>query len=179
MDDRSDQALIDRARSGDHDAYERLLVASTRSASRLAFALLQDRSQAEDAMQEAALRAWRRLKNLRPESPFQPWFLGIVANQCKEIRRGRWWQMAQLPSSLAAESGDQSSWLEGEDLRRAIDQLPFDQRAAVLMHFHLDLSINDVAKALRISQSGAKKRINRALKQLRPATAVSEARVNG
>lgn len=179
MDDLSEQALISRAKDGDRDAFARLLAGSTRSAARLAFGLLQDRSQAEDAMQEAALRGWRRLQNLRSGRGFQPWFLGIVANQCKEIRRGHWWQIAQLPNSIAADSVDESAWLEGEDLRRAIRRLPFDQRAAVLLHFHLDMPIGEVGAALGISAAGAKKRINRALKHLRPAIAVTEARVNG
>ena len=179
MDELPEQALISRAIEGDRSAYEQLLAASTRSASRLAFGLLQDRSLAEDAMQEAALRAWRRLRNLRPGSQFRPWFMGIVANQCKEIRRGHWWQIAQIPDSLAAGAVDQSSWLEGEDLRRAIDRLPFDQRAALLLHFHLDMPVADVGGALGISTSGVKKRINRALKRLRPALAITEAKVNG
>lgn len=179
MDDLSEQALIARAKEGDRGAYEHLLGSSTRSASRLAFALLQERSDAEDAMQEAAFRAWRHLRNLRAGSHFQPWFMGIVANQCREIRRGHWWKIAQLPDSIPASAVDESTWLEGEDLRRAIDGLPFDQRAAVLLHFHVDMPIDDVAAALGISSSGAKKRINRALKRLRPAIAITEATVNG
>jgi RNA polymerase sigma-70 factor (ECF subfamily) len=179
MDDLAEQALISRAIEGDRGAYEHLLAASTRSASRLAFGLLQDRSLAEDAMQEAALRAWRRLRNLRVGSQFQPWFMGIVANQSKEIRRSHWWQIAQIPDSSVADVVDQSSWLEGEDLRRAIGRLPFDQRAAVLLHFHLDMPVAEVGAALGISTSGAKKRINRALKRLRPALAITEAKVNG
>ena len=179
MDELPEQALIARAIGGDRGAYERLLAAATRSASRLAFGLLQDRSLAEDAMQEAALRAWRRLPNLRAGSRFQPWFMGIVANQCREMRRGRWWHVVEIPESISAPGLDESAWLEGEDLRRAIAQLPFDQRAAVVLHFHVDLSLIDVAAALGISTSGAKKRINRALKRLRPALASSEARVNG
>ena len=179
MDDLHEQALISRAIEGDRGAYEQLLAAATRSASRLAFGVLQDRSLAEDAMQEAALRAWRRLANLRAGSRFQPWFMGIVANQCREIRRGRWWKIVEIPDSIAAAGVDESAWLEGEDLRRALGRLPFDQRAAVVLHFHVDLSLADVGAALGISTSAAKKRINRALKRLRPAIAISEARVDG
>ena len=179
MDNFAELALVARAIEGDRGAYEQLLAASTRSASRLAFGLLQDRSLAEDAMQDAALRAWRRLSNLRVGSRFQPWFLGIVANQCREMRRGHWWQIVEIPTSIPAPGIEESAWLEGEDLRRAVSQLPFDQRAAVLLHFHVDMSLNEVAAALGISTSGVKKRINRALKRLRPAMAISEARVNG
>src|SRR5438105_7812251 len=105
--------------------------------------------------------------------------MGIVANQCREIKRGHWWQIARIPDSFAAGAFDESSWLEGEALRRALDRLPFDQRAAVVLHFHVDMSIADVGAALGISASGVKKRINRALKRLRPALAVEEAKING
>ena len=175
----AEQELVAHAKAGDREAYERLLELSTRTASRLAFAMLLDRSEAEDALQDAALRAWKRLSNLRPGSPFQPWFVAIVANQCREVRRGRWWQVVRVPEVTRAETIDEADWLEGEDLRRAVNQLPFDQRAAILLHFHLDMPVDDVAIALGISTGGVKKRINRALKRLRPAMALSEVKVNG
>jgi len=179
MEDRAEQALINRAKAGDRVAYEQLLEPAVRSATRLAFAMLHDRSEAEDAFQESALRAWRRLRNLREGSPFQPWFMGIVANQCREIRRGRWWHLVRVPDTNAAPPVDEAGWLEGEDLRRAVMRLPDDQRVAILLHFHLDMPLSDVAVALGISVPGVKTRINRALKRLRPAMAVSEARVDG
>jgi RNA polymerase sigma-70 factor (ECF subfamily) len=179
MEDRAEQALIARAKAGDPIAYERLLEPAIRSATRLAFAMLHDRSEAEDAFQESALRAWRRLQNLRDGSPFQPWFIGIVANQCREIRRGKWWHLVRLPDANALPRIDDAAWFEGEDLRRAVMRLPYDQRVAILLHFHLDMPLSDVAIALGISQAGVKTRINRALKRLRPAMGVSEVRVNG
>jgi RNA polymerase sigma-70 factor (ECF subfamily) len=156
-----------------------LLEPTIRSATRLAFAMLHDRSEAEDAFQEAALRAWRRLQNLRDGSSFQPWFMGIVANQCREIRRSKWWHLVRLPDANALPFVDDAAWFEGEDLRRAVMHLPHDQRVAILLHFHLDMPLRDVAIALSLTQSGVKTRINRALKRLRPAMGVSEVRVNG
>ncbi len=179
MADRAEQALIDRAKAGDQLAYEGLLEPAIRSATRLAFAMLHDRSEAEDAFQESALRAWRRLRNLRDGSRFQPWFIGIVANQCREIRRGRWWQVVRLSDTSLRQPFREEAWLEGEDLRRAMLRLPHDQRVAILLHFHLDMPLSDVAIALGISQPGVKTRINRALKRLRPAMGIAEVRVNG
>ena len=175
-----EQALIALAKGGDRSAYERLLEPSVRPATRLAFALLRDRSEAEDAFQEAALRAWRRLGNLRAGSPFQPWFIGIVANQCREARRGSWWRLVRVPDVVRAEPVDEiATWLDGEDLRRAVARLPHDQRVAILLHFHLDMPLIEVAMALGISQAGVKTRINRALKRLRPAIGAAGVRVDG
>jgi RNA polymerase sigma-70 factor (ECF subfamily) len=175
-----EQTLIARSKVGDPDAFESLLGAAIRPATRLAFAMLNDRQEAEDAFQESALRAWRRLHNLRDGSRFQPWFLGIIANQCRELRRDRWWRLIRIPDATALQTaGETDAWLEGEDLRRAVSRLPYDQRVAVLLHFHLDMPLRDVAGALGISVAGVKTRINRALKRLRPALGVSEVKVNG
>jgi RNA polymerase sigma factor (sigma-70 family) len=179
MEEGAEQALITRAKAGDQVAYERLLEPAVRSATRLAFAMLRDRSEAEDAFQESALRAWRRLQNLRDGSPFQPWFLGIVANQCREIRRGKWWHVVRLPDANERQVAAETDWFEGQDLRRAVMDLPYGQRVAVLLHFHLDMPLSDVAIALGISVPGVKTRINRALKRLRPAMGVPEVQVNG
>ena len=173
-------ALIARAKTGDQHAFERLLGPAVRPASRLAFAMLHDPTEAEDAFQESALRAWRRIGNLRPGERFQPWFVGIVANQCREVRRGRWWQVIRLPEIATAATLDETAaWLEGEDLRQALQTLPFDQRAAILLHFHLDMPLTDVALALDLSVAGVKTRINRALKRLRPAMTAAEAKADG
>ena len=175
-----EQRLIAHALAGDRSSFESLLIPSIRVATRLAFALLHDRTEAEDAFQEAALRAWRRLGNLRAGARFQPWFVGIVANQCREVRRGRWWQFIRVPQVTPTEPVDEiATWLEGEDLRRAVARLPYDQRVAVLLHFHLDMPLTEVALALGISQSGVKTRINRALKRLRPAIGAAEVRADG
>ncbi len=179
MADQAEQLLIDRAKQGDRAAYERLLAPALLPATRLALAMLQDRSEAEDVFQEAALRAWRRLRNLRPGARFQPWFIGIVANECREVRRGRWWRLVRVAEVLATEAADESAWLEGEDLRRAVLALPHDQRIAILLHFHLDMTVADVSAVLGISPAGVRTRIKRAVRRLRPAMQVSEARVNG
>jgi RNA polymerase sigma-70 factor (ECF subfamily) len=175
----AEQAFLARAKAGDHAAFEQLLAPTVRPAMRLAYAMLGTSSEAEDAFQEAALRAWRRLGNIREASPFQPWFIGIVANQCREIRRGAWWRVIRLPDLRVDRRVDDVGWLEGDDLRRAVGSLPDAERAAILLHFHLDMPLTDVAIALGMTVPGVKTRINRALKRLRPAMRISEVRVNG
>jgi RNA polymerase sigma-70 factor, ECF subfamily len=103
--------------------------------------------------------------------------MGIVANQCLEARRSRWWTVVRLPDVTGVQALNDEARFESEDLRRAVMHLPHDQRVVILLHFHLDMPLNDVATALGISLPAVKSRINRALKRLRPA--VSEATVNG
>ena len=82
--------LISRAAAGDKHAFEDLLRPVIGPAARLAYGMLQDRAEAEDVVQESAIKAWRKLGNIRPGADFKPWFLGIVANQCRTVRRGSW-----------------------------------------------------------------------------------------
>jgi RNA polymerase sigma-70 factor (ECF subfamily) len=136
-------------------------------AARFARVLLGEPGEAEDAVQEAAVRGWRKLGNLRSGKSFQPWFLGIVVRQVRTIQRGKWWSLIRLPDMPPPPSTVEGNWLEGEDLRRAVRRLPRSQREAVIMHFYLDLRIQDVATSLGLSQAGVKSRINRALRELR------------
>ena len=174
IDGHSEPDLIQRAKAGDNVAYEDLLRPNLKPAARLARALLGDSSEAEDAVQEAAMRGWRRLGNLRAGAEFRPWFLGIVVRQVRTIQRGPWWTLLRLPDLPAQPAPAEEGWLDGEDLRRAIAKLPRSQREAVLMHFYLDLRIQDVAASLGLSIAGVKSRINRALHQLRADIASSE-----
>jgi RNA polymerase sigma-70 factor (ECF subfamily) len=167
MDGPTEQELIRRARSGDKLAYEELLRPSLPPAARLARALLGGPGEAEDAVQEAAIRAWRKLGNLRAEAKFQPWFLGIVVRQVRSTQRNPWWSVIRLPELSSPDHAVHDKALQGEDLRRAIAKLPTSQREAVLMHFYLDQRIQDVATSLGLSQAAVKSRINRALRQLR------------
>ena len=162
----SEQELIGRAKAGDKLAYEELLRPNLKPAARLARVLLGGPGEAEDAVQEAAVKAWRRLGNLRVGSSFRPWFLGIVVRQVRTIQRGPWWSMLRLPN-IPPPAPAEGRWLEGEDLRRAVSNLPQGQREAVVMHFYLDMRIEDVAGSLGLSVAAVKSRINRALRQLR------------
>src|SRR5712692_6289873 len=83
--------LITRAKKGDRSAFDQLIGPLVDQGFRLAYGMLHDREAAEDAVQEAAVRSWRKLGNLRPGTEMRPWFLAIVANQCRTTARGSWW----------------------------------------------------------------------------------------
>jgi RNA polymerase sigma-70 factor (ECF subfamily) len=136
--------------------------------------MLQDRTEAEDVVQEAAVKAWRKLGTFRLGADFKPWFLAIVANQCRMVRRTSWWSVLRLERTPADRSGLETNSVLSMDLRRALLVLPSDQRAAIALHFYLDLPLNEVAEVLGVSVAGVKSRINRALKRMRPALATNE-----
>lgn len=137
-------------------------------ARRLAFAMLHSDADAEDAVQDAALSAWRHIRRFRPGLAFRPWFLKIVANTCRSRVRSRWWSVIRS-GSLASSEPAPSQWPDPRttDLRGALAQLPREQKLALVLRFYLDLPMAEVAQTLGISTQAAKSRIHRALERMR------------
>src|SRR5438067_10766088 len=149
--------VLARAVEGDADSFSRLLEPLLDQAYRLAAVMLNDRSSAEDAVQEAAIKAWRKVKQLRGDaSSLRPWFLSIVANECRMARRTRWWSVVKVAEVDAQERPQPESY---SDLHRALLKLSPDDRLPLVLHFYLDLPLNEVARALHISPAAAKSRI--------------------
>lgn len=134
---------------------------------RLAFSMLGDRAEAEDATQEAITRAWKRLSQLRDRTQLRPWFLAIVANECRNVRRTRWFSTVRIAEILRpARAADTD--VERIDVARAMAHLPMGDRQVLFMRFYLDLPIEEIAVTLGISPAAAKGRIYRACHRLRP-----------
>jgi RNA polymerase sigma-70 factor (ECF subfamily) len=81
--------LVELARAGDQGAFAVLMAPLLPPGFALAASLSPDPAAAEDALQEALLKAWDRLRQLREEGKLRPWFLGIVVNECRMARRRR------------------------------------------------------------------------------------------
>ena len=86
---------------------------------RLALAMLHDRGAAEDAVQEASFTAWRKLATMRDQGRLRPWFLGVVANKCRNARRQKWTSGVSIgvPEELTVVSGEDSEIGNDEYLR--------------------------------------------------------------
>lgn len=166
--------LVAQAKAGDRNAFDALVGPLIDPAFRLAFGMLHEREAAEDAVQEAAFRAWRSLGNLRPGTEMRPWFFAIVANQCRSTLRGRWRRVLKLDGVGTPSQGVEDPVVRGADLRRAIRQLKRDQRLALVLHFYLDLSLEEVAAITRAPVGTVKSRIHRAVARLRPQLEAEE-----
>jgi RNA polymerase sigma-70 factor (ECF subfamily) len=172
----SDLDLVRRAKNGDSFAFDALVGPLVDRAFRLAFGMLHDREAAEDAVQEATLRAWTNLSHLVPGTEMQPWFLGIVVNQCRTIARGRWWSVLRLNLiSPAAGVEFEDRIARGADLRAALRQLDSRQREALVLRYYLDLTIEEVAAIIGVPVGTVKSRIHRGLTALRPFFSPMEA----
>ena len=134
---------------------------------RLALTLLLDPDEARDAVQEAAIKAWRSLSRLRDPATARSWFLSIVANQCRSIRRRHWWSKGRNPlGEMHVDSTDESV-VQSLDLARGIRRLAPDDRAILHLRFYMDLPLAEIGRVLGISPGAAKSRLYRAARRLR------------
>lgn len=145
-----------------------LLVPVIPTAQRLAYAMLQNEHESEDAVQEATFKAWRAFSRFREGSNFRAWFLTIVANECRQRRRNRWWSVLKLGDRTADEHhrimGDE---IDASDLRQALKRLPDQMKLALVLRYYLDLPFEDVGRVLGVNGNAAKARVHRALSRLR------------
>jgi RNA polymerase sigma-70 factor (ECF subfamily) len=141
---------------------------------RLAYGMLHDAATAEDVVQEAALKAWRKRSRLRSGADPLPWFLGIVGNECRMARRHRWWSVLALDRSEAATASNEDGVLRGADLRRVVLRLPVQDRLVIILFFYLDLPLDEVARVAGLSVTAARSRLYRSVKKLRRGMEVQE-----
>jgi RNA polymerase sigma-70 factor (ECF subfamily) len=143
---------------------------------RLALAMLHDPQAAEDAVQDASFTAWRKLGRMRDQGRLRPWFLGVVANKCRNFRRNRWTAGVDIgvPEGLSVVSSEEKT-LGGADLRRAIARLGHDDRLVIVLYFYLDMPLDEVAAVAGSSVGATRARLYRAVKKLRPDVAIEEA----
>ena len=160
------QSLLAGARQGDASAFDSLVGPLIEPAYKLAAVMLRDQDEAHDAVQDATIRAWQNLGRLRDEGAVKPWFLSIVANQCRSVRRGRWFSVLRIGSPPARRLERDGRELE-LDLERELARLPETDRAALFLFFYLDLPLSEVGRVLGITPQAAKSRVHRAVTRLR------------
>lgn len=171
-----DRARIERAQRGDAGAYEELVRQYQDVAFRSAYLITGTAAEAEDAAQEGFIKAWNALGRFRPDAPFRPWLLRIVANEARNRRtaRGRRVNLAlraaeRHPSADAAPSPEAVA-LRAEQrgaLLHALGQLREEDRLVIAYRYFFDLSEAEMATALDCPRGTVKSRLSRALGRLR------------
>lgn len=181
----ADWALVQQCASGDEDACTRLVTDHQRMVYQLGLHLLGDPQEAADLSQEVFLRIFRTLAQFRGQSTLRTWIYRIVVNQASN--RQRWWRRrrraqqvaldehtaahGELPESRSYAMPDQV--LQQREIAgrvwQALDQLPFDQRAVIVLREIDGLSYEEIATSLGVAVGTVKSRLARARGTLRAA----------
>ena len=165
-----DRDLVERARSGDEEAFASLVHQVSDTLFGIARRILRDPGLAEDVLQNALVTIWRKLPHLRDAERFEGWAYRILVNACyAEAPRSRAWAstVRELPVDRATPVDDVQSLIDRDQLERAFRQLPLDQRAVFVLHHHVGLPLVAVAETLGIPDGTARSRLHYATRALR------------
>lgn len=174
--DEIEDALVERSRRRDAAAYEELVQRYTEMAFRAAYLVTGSAADAEEAAQDAFVKAYRALPRFRTGAPFRPWLLSIVGNEARNRRRAAGRRAALelrvaqgLGAGGAAPSPEAAAEAaeERRALLRALATIGDDHRQVVGCRYLLQLSVEETAAALGIPEGTVKSRLARALNRLR------------
>ena len=168
--------LVERARRGDREAFGVLAGGAVDRLYAIARLLLRDTELAEDATQDALVRAWRDLPSLRDAERFDAWLYRLIVRSCTDIgrHRRRWRAEITVVSTEPAESDRSSELADRDQIERGLRRLNEGQQTILVMHFYLGLSPSETADALEIPVGTAKSRLHYAIEALRAAVAADE-----
>ncbi|HUS74112.1 MAG TPA: sigma-70 family RNA polymerase sigma factor [Sedimentisphaerales bacterium] len=163
MNDRSDENLVVACRAGDRIAYELLVKRHYKHVFLICLGILGNVHDAEDIAQDALLKSYVRIGTLRDDSQFGPWLARIAKNLCVNfIRRKKYTKTVAAERAVHANQ----SATDHDNLQQAIEQLPQEIRAPLVMYFFDGQSVKKVAKRLDMSSSGVYLKLRTALSQL-------------
>src|SRR5262245_6632690 len=154
--DEIEDTLVERARRGDADAYEELVRRYTEMAFRAAYVVTGSAPDAEEAAQDAFVKAFRALHRFRAGAPFRPWLLRIVGNEARNRRRAAGRRTAlelRLVEGLSAGGAAPSPEAAAEAaeerraLLRALVMVGDDHRQVVSCRYLLQLSVEETARS--------------------------------
>jgi RNA polymerase sigma-70 factor, ECF subfamily len=176
----TEQALIQRARKGDQDAFAALVTEHQRYVYNLALRVLKNEDEALDLAQETFVRAWTALPNFRGQSQFRTWLYRIVTNLCYNRLPGLRRSLSELGDDVISElpetdrsPGNPSSGSEDRELRsylhRAIEELDEHYLLLVSLRYQNELSYEEIASTLNLPLGTVKTGLFRAKEQLRRA----------
>jgi RNA polymerase sigma-70 factor (ECF subfamily) len=162
--------LAIRCRTGDTAAFDELVTRYQVRLFRFAYRMLQDRGEAEDAVQETFVRAFRALQTYRPDGFFSSWIYRIALNECRRRLRGRRPTVPLEAADRAGQSPDpQLAVMTGERnrlLREAVDALPEHYRLVMMFFYFEEMSVDQISRTLSVSVSAVKVRLHRGRERL-------------
>jgi RNA polymerase sigma-70 factor (ECF subfamily) len=173
-----ERELVKRAQAGDAEAFSVLVSEHQQFVYNLALRALQDSHEAEDAAQDAFVRAWMALPNFRGQSQFRTWLYRIVTNVCynrmprlrKEMSAMGDEQVMDVPDETSDNPADEVESIQQRAfLQKQIDELPESYKILVILRYQQELSYEEIANVLSLPLGTVKTGLFRAKAQLRQA----------
>jgi RNA polymerase sigma-70 factor (ECF subfamily) len=159
-----------RPRPFEDDRLEQVMAERYTDLVRLAFLILHDQGEAEDATQLALERAWRCRDQLRSADGSLPWLRRIVVRESLRARSSPWRRLRSSPGVLEIEISGHDESLGSAlrlDLARAFRRLPADQSAVVVLHHYFNYPVSEVAEMVGAPVETVRSRLRLALRRLR------------
>jgi RNA polymerase sigma-70 factor (ECF subfamily) len=167
---------VTRAQRGDMNAFESLVRRYQQRVYGVAFRILRRHDVADDVAQEAFIRAHQALDRFDLERPFGPWICRIASNLAVNQVRSPRWREEELPEGHGEAPSPKDSplqqVLEGEareQLQRALEALPVEQRAVFVLRTVEEMSYQEIAETLELAPGTVMSRLSRAREKLRQA----------
>jgi RNA polymerase sigma-70 factor (ECF subfamily) len=185
VDIQHDELWITRARQGDEEAFSQLVERYQRPVFNLCYRMMGDAGEAEDAAQEAFIRAYTRLASYDPNRKFSSWLLAIAAHYCIDrLRRRRlhlvaWDELPPWRQLFDHKPGPEEVALSRDAQRgvqKLLNTLPPDYRTALVLRYWHDLTCEELAETLHTSVPAIKSRLFRARQMMARAMAQDQAR---
>ena len=163
--------LVEAASQGDHEAFEVLATSVGDRLYSVARLILRSTDLAEDALQEALVRAWQQLPSLRDPDRFDAWLHRLLVNACADQGRQlrRWTQQVRPISLDSSVSDDTASVADRAQLERGFGRLKPEHRAVVVLHYYSGFTAAEIAHMLGIPEGTARSRLHYATEALRAA----------
>jgi RNA polymerase sigma-70 factor (ECF subfamily) len=157
------------AADGDDIAFERLVAAHQAEMVRVAYVITCDQSLANDAVQSAWTRAWRKLGSLRDQRHPRPWLLRIAANEARQVLRARRrFSVVEIDPALPAGSAaDPAGAIARIDLVRALAHLSPEDRALLALRYVAGLDAEELGRLTGRTASGTRARLSRITARMR------------
>jgi RNA polymerase sigma-70 factor, ECF subfamily len=161
--------LVEAAQRGDHEAFETLAAAAGTRLLTVARLVLRDGHQAEDAVQDALVRAWQSLPLLKDPDRWDAWLHRLVVRACADQARRRNRRVTEVRMiGIESAAADHVGSIDDQDqLDRGFRHLKPDQRAALVLRFYLGMTVPEVADALGVPVGTAKSKIHYAVEAMR------------